>query len=304
MRTFSFASRCLRSAVRQRPARIVSTHVNFGRVAHMAKRASKTPYTLVAHGIDIHRDLPRATIAALRAADRIVAVSSWTRQSVLDLGGIDESRIAILPNTFDDTRFVVAERPAELLERYRIAPHERVIVSVARLASAERYKGYDRIIRALPSLQESSGPVRFVLAGDGDDLGRVKQLAREVGVVDKVTFAGFVPDRELADHYRLADVFAMPSTGEGFGIVFLEAMGCGTPVVAGNRDGSVDALDGGRLGQLVDPIDVESIAAGIAAVLRREGPAFWFDRNELSAAVVATYGRTAFRQKVTNALGL
>lgn len=277
--------------------------MNFGRIAHYVKRANGTPFTLVAHGIDIHSGLPKATLGALRAADHITAVSEWTRRRVLDLGGIDAERISLLPNTFDELRFTIAGRPEELVKRYRILPHERVVLTVARLSAGERYKGYDRIVRALPSIQ-ATGAIRFVLVGEGDDRPRIEQLAREVGVERQVTFAGFVPNEELPDHYRLADVFAMPSTGEGFGIVFLESMGCGTPVVAGNRDGSIDALDGGRLGKLVDPEYVQSIAEGIRSMLNREGPALWFDRTALRDAVVQKFGRAAFRAWLEDSLGV
>jgi glycosyltransferase involved in cell wall biosynthesis len=128
-------------------------------------------------------------------------------------------------------------------------------------------------------------------------------LAHGLGVSQAVTFAGFVPDEELADHYRLADVFAMPSSGEGFGIVFLESMGCGTTVLGGNLDGSVDALDGGNLGLLVDPTSNKAIADGLVSLLRREGPELWFDRSRLSSAVNELYGREAFRRRVAELFG-
>jgi glycosyltransferase involved in cell wall biosynthesis len=301
-RSHVFAARALTASGRYRPAHIVSTHVNFGPVAQIAKRMFDVPFTLVAHGIDVHPGLPRASLSALRTADRIIAVSSWTRLRVLDLGGIDPQDVVLLPNTFDQERFQPAAKPIDLAHRYGIREGEKVILTVARLASDERYKGYDRIIRALPELQKTCGPIRFVLVGKGEDRTRLEALASVLGVRRLVTFAGFVPDNELADHYRLADVFAMPSTGEGFGIVFLEAMACGTPVVAGNRDGSVDALDNGRLGMLVDPNDVSAIAEGIAAVLRREGPALWFDPHALGTAVTDKFGRSAFRARLSEAL--
>jgi glycosyltransferase involved in cell wall biosynthesis len=301
-RSHAFAGRALLAAARHRPDHIVSTHINFGPVAQVAKRAFSTPFTLVAHGIDVHPGLSGASLAALRSADRIIAVSSWTRLRVLDLGGIDPQDVVVLPNTFDEARFQPADKPSELAHRYGIREGEKVILTVARLASDERYKGYDRIIRALPELQKTCGPIRFVLVGKGEDRSRLEALASVLGVKRLVTFAGFVPDNELADHYRLADVFAMPSTGEGFGIVFLEAMACGTPVVAGNRDGSVDALDKGRLGMLVDPNDVAAIAEGIAGVLGREGPQFWYDRDALSATVHERFGRSAFRKRLSDSL--
>jgi glycosyltransferase involved in cell wall biosynthesis len=301
-RNHVFAGRALMAAGRHRPDHIVSTHINFGPVAQLAKRLFDIPFTLVAHGIDVHPGLSSASLSALRMADRVIAVSSWTRLRVLDLGGIDPQDVVILPNTFDAGRFQPSDKPVDLAQRYGIHAGEKVILTVARLASDERYKGYDRVIRALPELQKMCGPIRFIVVGKGEDRARLEALASVLGVRRLVTFAGFVPDNELADHYRLADVFAMPSTGEGFGIVFLEAMACGTPVVAGNRDGSVDALDHGRLGTLVDPNDIGAIAEGIAGVLRNEGPSLWFDRQALGAAVIKRFGRTSFRNCLSESL--
>jgi phosphatidyl-myo-inositol dimannoside synthase len=301
-RNHAFAGGVLLSVARHRPDHIISTHLNFGPVAQVAQRMFGTRFTLVAHGIDVHPALSPATLAALRAADSIIAVSSWTRLRVLDLGGIDPENVVVLHNTIDDERFRPGDKPLELTKRYGLRDEEKVVLTVARLAADERYKGYDRIIRALPALQEKAGPIRFILVGRGEDHARLEGLAGVLGVRTNITFAGFVSDHELADHYRLADVFAMPSTGEGFGIVFLEAMACGTPVVAGNRDGSVDALDDGRLGRLVDPNDLHAISDAIASLLQHEGPAWWFDSQELNHAVVERFGRRAFRQKVHSIL--
>ena len=93
----------------------------------------------------------------------------------------------------------------------------------------------------------------YLIAGAGDDKQRLEHLAAERGLAGRVVFTGHVPADELPSYYALADVFAMPSTGEGFGIVFLEAAACGLPVIAGNADGSVDALGEGQIGCLVDP---------------------------------------------------
>lgn len=298
----AFALRALSSAARHRPDHVVSTHVNFGPAALIAKRAFGTRYTLVAHGIDVHPGLPPDTLAALRAADGIVAVSDWTRLRVLDVGGIDPRVVTVLPNTFDESRFSVAEASADLRMRYGLKEGERIILTVARLSAQERYKGYDRVIHALPAIREACGPVRFILVGKGEDSQRVEALLSVLGIKSMVTMPGFVSDAELPDHYRLADVFAMPSTGEGFGIVFLESMACGTPVVAGNRDGSVDALDGGRLGRLVDPNDIHAITDGITAVLNRQGPPLWFDRHGLRDATVRRFGEAAFRDHLSFAL--
>ncbi len=304
IRTAGFAAATFGSCLRDQPDHIISTHVNFLAVAHAAARLAGTPFSAVAHGIDVHDDLSMLRRAALRAAHRIYAVSSWTRDRVLALSGVDTKRVFLLPNTFDELRFKPGSIPGQLAERYGIQPGELVVLTVARLDAGEAYKGYDRVIRAMPAIAAACGAVRFILVGDGPDRARVELLAREVGVGDRVTFCGFVSDEELAGHYRLADVFAMPSTGEGFGIVYLESMACGTPVLAGNVDGSVDALDHGRLGRLVDPTDIDQIAAGIVSLLRRQGPSAWFEPESLHRMVKDQFGRDAFRERVRAAVSL
>lgn len=295
LRTAVFAAGALGTAARHRPDHLISTHVNFGPAARWVTRAFGTPLTLVAHGVDVHDGLSTARRAALRASERILAVSSWTRQRVLDIGEVDPARVSVLPNTFDEARFEVQARSQELFRRHNIDPDEKVILTIGRLDASERYKGHDRLLQALPAVQATCGAVRLLIIGEGDDRRRLESMSQALGVQRSVTFCGFVPIEHLAGYYGVADAFAMPSTGEGFGIVFLESMGCGTPVLAGNRDGSVDALDGGRLGLLVDPEDIGAVAAGLVALLKRQGPSWWFDRHALSRAVIERFGRAAFR---------
>jgi glycosyltransferase involved in cell wall biosynthesis len=302
IRTAGFAVATLGAVLRSRPQHVISTHLNFGPVALLAKRLFGTRYTLVAHGIDVHPDLPARTLDAMRNADRIIAVSAWTRGRVTALGGIDPAKVTIVPNAFDETRFTAGPKPERLRKAYGILPGEKVLLTVGRLDQRERYKGCDRLIDALGDIQQRCGPVRFIVVGTGDDRDRVIALARDKGQEKSVVFTGFVAPEDLADHYRLADAFAMPSTGEGFGIVFAEALACGTPVVAGNRDGSVDALDGGRLGKLVDPLSGPAIVEGVCDVLCGRGPALWFDRQELHNAVRMKFGRDAFSKRLGEAL--
>lgn len=302
MRTARFAARCVAAGTRQRPDLIISTHLNFGPAASFASRVSGSRYALVAHGIDVHPQLSRFAVAALREADQIVAVSDWTRRRTIALGGIDAGRVAILPNTFDEVRFTPGPGSAALMSRYAIAPGEKVILTVARLESHEGYKGYDRLVEAMPEIRAACGIVRLLVVGGGSDRSRLMKMAHSIGVSDSVTLAGFVPDAELADHYRLADVFAMPSTGEGFGIVFLEAMACGIPVLGGNRDGSVEALADGALGKLVDPLDTSAIAAGLISLLGREGKPEWFNPVVLRDSVVKRFGGKMFRSNLERLL--
>jgi glycosyltransferase involved in cell wall biosynthesis len=298
LQTPRFAAGLLAACGRQRPDHVISAHLNFGPVAYLAKRAFGVPYTLSAYGIDVHESLSTSRRKALRNADTVIAASTWCRQRLLDIVNVDPARVCVLPQTVDEARFSSGAKPEHLVSRYNLKPRERVILTVARLDASEAYKGYDRVVQALPAVRAACGPVRYILAGHGDDRARVEAIAQERGVADAIAFAGFVPDEELADHYRLADVFAMPSTGEGFGIVFLEAMACGTPVLAGDVDGSVDALDHGRLGRLVDPNDVHAIAGGLISLLRGDGSPWWFDSDALHRAVISRFGRAAYLKEL------
>jgi glycosyltransferase involved in cell wall biosynthesis len=297
LRNAAFAALAARSCVSQRPDLVVSCHVNFGPVASVAAGARRIPYALVAHGIDVGPELAASRRLALRSAAAVWPVSRWTAARVHALG-VRKARLSIVPNTVDELRFRPGERSPELLRLYGIAPGEKVVLTVARLDAEEAYKGCDRVIEALPSLD---GRVRYVIAGSGNDAARLQALATQLGVADRVTFAGFVPDAELPAHYRLADVFAMPSRGEGFGIVFLEAMASGVPVLGGNCDGTVDALAEGALGRLVDPGDVGAISEALGQLVRREGPPTWFAPAQLRHACLSRFGRARFREAARSA---
>jgi phosphatidyl-myo-inositol dimannoside synthase len=297
--TAFFAASAIGGAGAGRPDVVISTHINFGPAARLAKGLFHVPYVLVAHGIDVHPQLSMQRRNGMISANAVWAVSSWTKQRVVDLGA---DNVRVIGNTVDDERFTTGRTSAGFRARYRLGESEKVILTVSRLDADEAYKGHDSIIRALPLLRSAAGMVRYLIAGTGEDRSRIEHLAASCGVSEMVTFCGFVPDHELPDHYRLADVYAMPSTGEGFGIVFLEAMACGTPVLGGNADGTVDALAGGELGELVDPLSDEAVAHGLLRLLRREGRAWWYVKPELRARMLAVHGRHAFRDRIREAL--
>jgi glycosyltransferase involved in cell wall biosynthesis len=179
-------------------------------------------------------------------------------------------RVRVLPNTFEP-RFAPGPKPNYLLDRYNLRGR-RVLLTVSRLAASERYKGHDQVISILPRVLERFPDATYLIVGDGDDRQRLEALAVAFGVADTTKFAGHVPHDELPDYFRLADAFVMPSTGEGFGIAFLEAAASGLPVIGSNRDGSVDALADGAIGTLVDPDRQEGLLAAICNALAREMP--------------------------------
>jgi glycosyltransferase involved in cell wall biosynthesis len=141
-----------------------------------------------------------------------------------------------------------------------------------------------------------------LIVGTGDLVPELKAKAKELGIEGSVVFAGFVPASGLADHYRMCDVFAMPSKGEGFGIVFLEALACGRPVIAGNRDGSRDALLDGELGFLVDPDSPEAVAAALMDVLDESVPSPRKNSDYLRQKTIEAFGKERFRERTGSVL--
>jgi len=303
LRTPEFAWKLFQSAARERPDLIITTHVNFAPVAHWLQKFFHIPYVAVGHGVEVWDIANKQVRSALRTADHLLAVSEFTRTRMASTLDLDAKRIGLLPDTFDPEEFYPQRKPHFLLKRYGLAPDQPVILTIARLASAERYKGYDQLLRALPLVRERFPNVRYVLGGRGPDRPRVEVLIRELNVGANVTLADYVADHELRSHYNLCDVFAMPSKGEGFGIVFLEALGCGKPVLAGNKDGSVDAVLNGALGVLVDPDNVMEIANALIAIIsRRHSNGMVSDPAELRSRVIDAYGYQRFREMLADVL--
>jgi phosphatidyl-myo-inositol dimannoside synthase len=229
-------------------------------------KLTRSPLWVQVHGVDAWENFPTIYRRSIAAANLITSVSRYTRHRLLEWCAIDPARVKILPNTVDD-RFCTGPKPGYLIERHALQG-KKVLVTAARLAAVDRYKGHDRVMRVLPAVLVEHPSTVYLIVGDGDDRQHLQSLAMQLGVAERVIFAGRVPAAELPDYYRVADLFVMPSTGEGFGIVFLEAMACGIPVIGGNKDGSLDALADGAVGIAVDPEDASALAAAICAALR------------------------------------
>jgi len=303
LRAPAFATKALTAGITQYPELVISTHLNFTVAAYWLKRLTGIPYWAVAHGFEAWDVQRPALREALAHADRILAVSSYTRDRLLQEQNLDPNRVSLLPNTFDAQRFQIAAKPAHLLERYHLTADQPVILTVNRLAAGEAYHPYDRVLAALPQIRQALPKAHYLIVGQGDDRPRLEKLIAAEQLQDCVTLAGFVPDDELADYYNLCDVFAMPSKLEGFGIVFLEAMASGKPVLGSRCDGSVEALGQGRLGALVDPDDTTAIAQTLIQLLQGSYPnALMYQPESLRQAAIAKFGNEAFKQTLAQLL--
>ena len=253
---------------------LILGHMNLSVMGVLFKwlRPSKR-LTLICHGIEVFQEVKGIQKKALLAADRILAVSNYTKQQLITVQGLPEEKVIVFPNTLDPFFELPAQfqKPSYLKERYTVQENEKILFTLTRLRSNEGYKGYDKVIRVLPRLLQEGYQFKYILAGSADEkeLFAVKSLINELGLQQHVILTGFIADEEVTDHYQLADVFVMPSKGEGFGIVYLEAMACGLPVIAGNKDGSTEALQFGKLGTLINPDDEDELLQALQTRLQQ-----------------------------------
>jgi phosphatidylinositol alpha-1,6-mannosyltransferase len=281
-------------AGRKRPDLVFCGHLYMAPLAWLAARLAGARLVMQMHGIEAWKRPSALRRAAVESADSVFCVSRYTRSKVLDWAAITPERAIVVPNTVDE-RF--SPGSGETLRREWRLEGKRVLLTVGRLDSRERYKGQDRVIAALPELLAAGHDIVYVIAGEGDDRARLEALAQDSGVAERVKFVGAISRETLLSAYRMADLFVMPSTGEGFGIAFLEAMACGTPALGLDVAGAHDALGEGVLGSAVAE---ETLVAAIDRLLRGVRQ----DADILAAATRARFGRDQFQAKVNKALAL
>ena len=246
---------------------VVCGHRNLLPVAWLLARARGARLVLVIHGIESwepSRSAARDWLAG--RIDGLIAVSKYSAERFCRWSRAPLQRSFILPNCVDLARFRPQAKDPGLAARYALGS-ARVLLTVGRLASQERYKGFDEVIELLPRLIDRYANLKYVIVGDGPDRARLETKAASLNLSERIVFTGRVTEAEKVAHYNLADVYVMPSSGEGFGIVLIEAAACGLPIVGSRRDGSREALLDGALGRLVDPADADELFSAISGAL-------------------------------------
>lgn len=241
----------------RKPDIIILSHINLALIGLIISYINpKCRVWLIAHGIEIWRPLPYHKRLLLKKCHKVICVSKFTKDQVIARHHIKPEVCEILNNAVDPFMKLpkTFTKPDYLLKRYGLTPANHVIFTLSRLAYSEQYKGHDMVIKAISRLKDQFADIKYVLAGQYDTVEelRIKKLITYYKVSDQVILTGFINEQEFVDHFLMADLFVLPSKKEGFGIVFIEALACGLPVICGNADGSVDAILNGKLGTAIN----------------------------------------------------
>lgn len=211
--------------------------------------------------------------AIYAACDLLIATTAQQRQILAaDEYDVSPEKMEIIPPGFAPSRFhPVGEARRQALKR-QLGMQGQIVLALGRLA---HNKGYDLLLRAMPSVFERHEQARLLLAigsqhlndDEQDQLRALRALAVELGIAHRVLFRDYIGDDELAEYYRAADVFALSSRYEPFGMTAVEAMACGTPTVITTEGGLCEQVTWGLESLYADPRDPEAFGHALCQVL-------------------------------------
>ena len=271
---------------------IICGHINLLPLTCLLSLRKKIPIYLVVYGVEAWQ--PQKLKSAnyfLKKIDRFISISDVTKERFLSWSQLNPAKGVILPCTIDLSRFSSGHKSNILLNRYGLAD-KVVIMTLARLDGRERNKGIDEVMEIIPNVVNTIPNLAYLVIGDGSDRYRLQSKAVELGISERVVFTSRIPEEEKVEFYRLADAFVMAGRQEGFGIVYLEALACGIPVVASKLDGSREALRDGKLGILVNPDNLNELRDGILKALTAP--------KKISKEDLYYFSITCFEERVNN----
>lgn len=245
---------------------ILFSHLRLAQAQRFVPVRRRRPYGVFLHGIEAWERLTAREKNAVAAADVRIANSRYTASRVMalhpDVGHVDVCPLALPPETNGGVRDAGMDIGIELTRH--------AILVVGRMSQSERYKGHDQLIDAWPAVVGRLPDAQLIIVGDGDDVPRLKRKARETTGGDRIIFTGFVSASTLDTLYKRSALFALPSGGEGFGLVYLEAMAHRLPCVGSVRDAASEIIVDGHTGRLVEQDNVAGLSDTLAALLLDE----------------------------------
>ena len=247
---------------------IVFNHVGIARVQRLVPAPLRLPYAVFLHGVEVWgRRLSSDRLTTLRRAALLVSNSTYTAHRTMrehpGIGTVHPCPLGLLPESARLANDSATVPDAALLAAVR--PESAVIV--ARMSAEERYKGHDELLECWPDVTARVPRAQLIIVGTGDDLPRLRRKARELGLDEAVLFTGFVNERTLDGIRERVAVLTMPSRGEGFGIVYLEAMRAALPCLGSTDDAAVDVIVPGETGLLVSQRDRRALVDAVCTLM-------------------------------------
>jgi phosphatidylinositol alpha-1,6-mannosyltransferase len=257
-----FGTRVVQTQIAGKADWMLFSHLALAKAQTRMPARLRVPYGVFLHGIEAWCPLSEGELQILRDADVRLSNSEYTARRVMAAhGGIGE----VIP-----CPLALPPRHSGTDPALPFDPGPHAVLIVGRMSQSERYKGHDQLIEAWPFVTRLVPDATLVIAGGGDDLNRLREKASSAGVGDRVVFTGFVASSTLTALYRRAALFALPSRGEGFGLVYLEAMRAGLPCIGSTLDAAGEVIRDGETGVLVDQGNVPELADKVARLLRDE----------------------------------
>ncbi len=245
-------------------------HVNFIPLAVFFRLINfKANIILMLHDVEIEKRFSLLKQIGLKRVNKFLSNSTITRDRAICLEKLNREKFYVFPCTLEiqnDTACYYKSRE----ELFPSFSSELILLTVSRLEKVSQFKNIDMVIRSIPHILKEVPNVFYVIVGDGTDRFRLEQVAKDAGVADRVIFAGKISDEILPSYYKACDVFVLPSTNEGFGIVFLEAMNYAKPCVGVKAGGVQDIICHKETGFLSEPDDLKNLVQYLVLLLKNK----------------------------------
>jgi glycosyltransferase involved in cell wall biosynthesis len=209
-------------------------------------------------------------------ADRVIVCSQSMKDEICNHFNIPVNKVDVIPNAIDASKYQIPVDRGAVRQRYGVGWGEKLILCVGRLVPQ---KGVEYFIRAIPKIARRYPEAKYIIVGEGWSRDLLEAEARASGHANKIRFTGFASDIEVINLMTSADVLIVPSIYEPFGIVALEGMATGVPVVASQVGGLAEVIDHDKTGLFVYPRSPDSIAWGIGRILSDPDHARWLTEN-------------------------
>lgn len=236
---------------------VILGHLNLAPLMLTVRRRRLPPLLALVHGLEAWRPLSRLRRRGVARADQIVYISEYTRNRCR----IVNPWLQDLPDAVCHLGLLPGAPVPSITETDTGDPF---VLMIGRMAQSERYKGQEEMIRIWPAVQRQRPGLRLILIGDGDDRPRLESLARAQAA--DIAFLGRVDDRTRDAYLGACQCFCLPSRGEGFGLVYLEAMRAGKPVLTSRLDAGAEVIVDGVTGRAIDPTNPDELLKGILDV--------------------------------------